>query len=85
MATLFYFSIWYSHLYAHHGFGDMLSTVLDKATISAIMLYGGYVFFTKLKGVSDLFKMLLAAVVLATFFGTLYLYLYGEVVACGAP
>lgn len=61
----------------YHGIGDWTSAALDKITIAAIIAYGGYVFVSKMAAGSGRDRGL-AALVIATFLASGYLYVYGR-------
>lgn len=60
----------------YHGVGDWVSTVLDRSAVLALIGYGGYMFATKLTA-GD-YRSSLAALVVATFLLSGYLYFYGR-------
>lgn len=60
----------------YHGISDWTSEILDKATIIAIVCYGGYVFLSKISGGST--NTALAALIVGTFLVTNFLYFYGR-------
>ena len=60
----------------YHGVGDWVSTVLDRSAVLALIGYGGYVFATKLTAGG--YRSSLAALVMATFLLSGYLYFYGR-------
>ncbi len=77
----FYSFLWFQLMltsFYYHGVGDIISTILDKATICTIVPYGGYIFATKIYYISDVREAMLSTVVVCSFLGTIYLYVYGK-------
>lgn len=78
---VFYALLWFQLMltsFYYHGVGDVASAALDKAMIGLIVCYGGYLFVTKLGGISGMRRNLLAAIVFCAFIATIYLYVYGK-------
>ena len=70
----------------HHSHYNSLTNILDKIAIYCIVFYGGYLFYKKLKEINkDKFtakQYLLSAIILITFFSTIFLYYYGYLNTC---
>lgn len=78
--SLLFFALFITSVIYHCDYSNMTFKVIDRIFITFVVFYGGYFFWTKLAKKDDTFnlsKILFSIVVLATFFGTIYLYCYG--------
>ena len=72
----------------HHSHYNSLTNIIDKIAIFCIVFYGGYLFYKKLKEYIDskdkftTKHYLLSAIILITFFSTIFLYYYGYLNNC---
>lgn len=72
-------SVWY------HSTFSLPASIVDKAAISSIVLYGGTLFVNKLLTCTT--SWYLSSMIVSTFIATLYLYMYGRLKRqfCFAP
>jgi len=86
LAVAFYYKYYiYSALFTalfitsiiYHSTYNNFTKTADKFSIVSIVLYGGYIFYTKLYTIIQLDQILVAGIVIATFLSTIYLYCFG--------
>ena len=69
----------------HHSYYNCLTTVIDKIAIYCVVLYGGYLFYTKIWANHETFntkQYLLSTIIVVTFLSTIVLYYYGYLHSC---
>ena len=74
-----FFSLFITSIMVHSNC-NFYTTLLDKIAIAFVVLYGGYLFWTKLTEKTEtilLSKIGWSILILGTFFSTIYLYCYG--------
>lgn len=62
-------------VHSHH---TLVTNLIDKVCIAAIVLYGGYVFYNKLPKI-NLWNSLFYAMCVSTFLFTIWVYIYGYI------
>jgi hypothetical protein len=68
----------------HHSHYNCLTTIIDKIAIYSVVLYGGYLFYTKLTNDIAFTKkhFLLSLTIVVTFLSIIVLYYYGYLYSC---
>lgn len=61
----------------YHSTYNNFTKTADKFSIVSIVLYGGYIFYTKLYTIIQFEQILFAGIVLLAFLSTIYLYCFG--------
>lgn len=77
--ALLFFILWITSLIVHANC-NIYTNLLDKLAISLVVLFGGYIFYTKLIEKYDTIMMsqiMMIITIIATFLLTIYLYCYG--------
>ena len=86
LAVAFYYKYYiYSALFTalfitsiiYHSTYNNYTKTADKFSIISIVLYGGYIFYTKLYTIIQFEQILFAGIVLLAFLSTIYLYCFG--------
>jgi hypothetical protein len=78
--AILFFTLFITSIIVHSYYSNSIIIALDKIVIALVVLYGGWLFWTKLATKHDtkmLTKMLWSLLILCTFFATIYLYCYG--------
>jgi len=66
----------------HCDYSNMTAKFIDRIAIAIVVIYGGYLFYTKLIIKNDtipITKIPFVILILTTFFATIYLYCYGNI------
>ena len=69
----------------HHSHYNFLTTIIDKIAICCVVLYGGYLFYTKMHENNEMVttnQVLLSLTIVITFISTIVLYYYGYLHSC---
>ena len=78
--AILFFALFITSIIYHCDYNNMTVKFIDRVAIAFVVLYGGYLFWTKMTTKPDLTiltKIFMSILILCTFFGTIYLYCYG--------
>lgn len=76
-----FFTLLITSLFQHSQY-TLLTNVLDKIIIFAVIFYGGYMFYNKINAVFNTRQFILSCIIILTFLSTIILYYYGYLNNC---
>lgn len=76
-----FFTLLITSLFQHSQY-TLLTNILDKIIIFAVIFYGGYMFYNKINAVFNTRQFILSCIIILTFLSTIILYYYGYLNNC---
>ena len=76
-----FFTLLITSLFQHSQY-TLLTNVLDKIIIFAVIFYGGYMFYNKINAGFNTRQFILSCIIILTFLSTIILYYYGYLNNC---
>lgn len=76
-----FFTLLITSLFQHSQY-TLLTNILDKIIIFAVIFYGGYMFYNKINAFFNTRQFILSCIIILTFLSTIILYYYGYLNNC---